>query len=131
MTRKTVVTSDLTQQIAMRDIMLERLHPVEGRVDNKGRPLWRYEDGWNDDVVAKEADPTLNENHAAKVRMSQFGPVIKQQAAGHAATRHKLILRIEELEVRYNRLVVQFHRHVAFTTKNAEEYSDIIGGDDD
>ncbi len=67
MTRKTTVCATFPEKLAIKALLDERLHPVEGT------ELFRYEDGWNDEVVAKTAHERLAGNIVAKIRTECFG----------------------------------------------------------
>ena len=115
MTRKTTVCATFTEKLEIKALLDERLHPVEGT------NLFRYEDGWNDDIVAKTVRLALSDTIAAKIRNECFGKLHNYgKKPGKPSTGLKA--RVAQLEERLQRLA-------DFTTTTAEEYADIIGCD--
>ena len=91
MTGKTPIYATFPEKLAIKALLDERLHPVEGT------GLFRYEDGWNDEVVAKTVREALNISVAAKIRTDCFG---KLHNCGKKSGTPKTIvkLRVERLE---------------------------------
>ena len=97
MTRKKTISATLTEKIAIMEILHERLHAVEGT------DLFRYEDGWSDEMVAIEVNIDLNANHASKVRAELFGKLFKQSRPTIVSRR--LADRVTVLEGQFQRLL--------------------------
>ncbi len=75
MTRKTAISATFTEKLAIKTLLDERLHPVDGTVPE----LFRYEEGWNDERVAHHINPLLGSNHTAKIRCECFGKLYGKQ----------------------------------------------------
>ncbi len=67
MTRKPTICATFLEKLAIKAMLDERLHPVDGT------ELFRYEEGWNDGVTAHYINPTLSGNITAKIRNECFG----------------------------------------------------------
>ncbi len=125
--RKKTISANLTEQIAIRDVLAERLHLVEGQFDHKDRQIYRYEDGWSDEMVAKAVDERLGQSHGYYVRMSQFGPIKRRQMP-------RLVALDERFQAVTKRITIvehQLRRMIKyFGVTNADDIAMIIGNVD-
>ncbi len=96
MTRKPTICATFLEKLAIKALLDERLHAVEGT------DMFRYEEGWNDEVVAKTVREELSDNIAAKIRTECFGK-LHNHGRKLAAPSGGLKLRITVLEDRFQR----------------------------
>ena len=107
MTRKTNERPNFEEKLALFELLKQRLHPVEGT------DKFRYEEGWDDEVVAKTVNTRLEANATAFVRKEskQFGLLIRQSSASSATTK----TRVTALEEKLNRLIAILALHHAMS----------------
>ena len=91
MTRKTTVCATFPEKLAIKALLDERLHPVEGT------DKFRYEDGWDDERVAKWVREALSGNVTANIRHECFGKLHNYGKKSDRANTG-LKLRVERLE---------------------------------
>ena len=91
MTRKTTVCATFTEKLAIKALLDERLHPVEGT------DKFRYEDGWSDESIAKAVREALSANITAKIRNECFGK-LHNCGKKSGQTSSSIKLRVERLE---------------------------------
>ena len=104
MTRKTTICATFTEKLAIKALLDERLHPVEGTETGTGAYLFRYEEGWNDEVVAKTVREALSANITAKIRNECFGKLHNQgKKSGQVSGSTKA--RVEMLEAKLELLI--------------------------
>ena len=120
MTRKTTVCATFTEKLAIKVLLDERLHPVEGT------DRFRYEDGWSDGIVAYEvrkdslpAKEALSGNVTAKIRNECFGK-LHNYGKKLGAPSSSVKLRVEVLEERLYRLLNWMTLHGGLPPKQCD-----------
>ena len=94
--RKPGNMATFAEKMKIHEILIERLHPVEGT------DLFRYEDGWSDLRVSQTVRDTLTGSPAATVRKEVFGQLMYAQG-GSPRREHER--RITALENQLRRLM--------------------------
>ncbi len=64
----------ITETIQVRDLLTLYLQRSE-LTTPEGVHVWRYEEDWSDDKIAKAVAPDLNRTHVHSIRTELFGPI--------------------------------------------------------
>ena len=105
--RKKTVSATYKQKKAIDEALNTYFHPIENS------DLYRYEDGWDDERIAKSVDESLNRNHVFPIRLEVYGK-IQRTESGRVSNR---LIAVEK----------QLRRLITYCGCNAQEEADILG----
>ena len=109
MTRKTTICATFVEKLAIKALLDERLHAVEGT------DKFRYEDGWDDERVAKWVRDALSGKITAKIRNECFGKLHNcGKKSGRATTSLKVRLAVLEEQLKRLIVILALHHSMSF-----------------
>ena len=114
MENKKIITASYVDKTHMHKLLNQYLHPIENT------DKFRYEDGWDDEKIAKAVDPRFSAHHAQRIRMEVFGAIKRKIDYTKNLTRSSLTEKIISLENQIRRLI-------EYCGCNAQERAEILG----
>ena len=117
--RKISVSATYKQKKAIDEALNTYYHSIEDT------DFYRYEDGWNDECIAKSVNENLNKNHVLPIRLEMYGKMQRSEyGKNQFSTSGSISLRLKTLED-------QFKRLIEYCGCNAQEREEILGSVED
>ena len=113
--RKKSVSATYKQKKAIDEALNTYLHPIENT------DMYRYEDGWNDERIAKSIDESLNKNHVLPLRLEIYG---KMQRTEYGKNQYSMGGQVSN---RLMKIEKQLRRLIQYCGCNAQEEAEILG----